>query len=114
MNNTIAHWDSRPPSHSARVRAIHRFDARGMHRVYGRGDRFGSRASFIMDIWTSTAGRLLMRFWSHCADIEERSFEIEGVPAISIPPRRVQLRSCDAWIPKTVRAAYDQWIKEGL
>ena len=45
---------------NATLEAIGHFDARGMRRVYGRGDHF--KRVFNMDIWKDRNDRLLARF----------------------------------------------------
>jgi len=51
MEDDLTYWDSKPPETDATVEEIDHFDARGMRRVYGRGDHFGRHRSFNMDIW---------------------------------------------------------------
>jgi hypothetical protein len=80
-------WDSTAPATQAQVEWIDYFDARGMRRVYGRGDHFGRNHIFNMDIWKTRDGRLLMRCWSQCDDIDGRSFQITGVDLSAIPAR---------------------------
>jgi hypothetical protein len=110
----LVQWTSESPSEDAEVEDIDHFDARGMFRVYGRGDHFGRHSSFHMDIWMTRDGRLMMRCWSLCADIGWRSFEIKGVDPVDIPERDKKVALSDSWVPKAVRRAYDQWIDEGF
>jgi hypothetical protein len=91
---------------------IGHFDARGMRRVYGRGDHFGRHRSFHMDIWLARDGSLLMRCWSRCGDIDWRSFEIRGVNATIITDREMSAPFQDSWVPDAVRQAYNRWISE--
>lgn len=87
------------------------FDARGMKRVYGRGDCLGRHHYFNMDIWATSSGRLLMRFWSRSSDIVGRSFEIFGInvaKSIILP----QFKMFEDWLPYIVREAYDTWIED--
>lgn len=114
MNPTIAHWNTKPPTTVANIESIATFDARGMRRVYGRGDRFGNRCSFTMDIWKTRDNRLFMRFWSHSVDIEDHSFEIQGVHVDNIPARGLKSSFPETWMPEAVRATYDQWIQDEL
>lgn len=53
-----------------------------------------------------------MRLWSHCQDIDERSFEIKGLDASEItkPIRGSVLE--DTWVPDIVRNTFNKWIDE--
>ena len=84
MEGNLTYWESDAPDTDAVVSEIEHFDARGMRRVYGRGDHFGRNWSFNMDIWKTRDERLLMRCWSRCEDIDWRSFEIKGVDLAEI------------------------------
>jgi hypothetical protein len=116
MNDTFAEWESvaseAPIADASSVEEIDPFDARGLRLVYGRRDHFGRHHSFNMDIWSTRDGRLLMRCWSQCADIDGRCFEIKGVNVAAIPRRDAKLGFQDSWIPQAVRRAYDTWIGE--
>ena len=112
MKEALIYWDSDPPDTNANVEEIDHFDARGMHRVYGRGDHFGIRCSFHMDIWKTSDERLLMRCWSRRQEVDWRSFEIMGVDFAEIPECHKCKGFLDIWVPGTVRQAYDQWINE--
>jgi hypothetical protein len=112
MEEVLIHWDSGPPDADAKVEEIHPFDARGMRRFYGRGDHFGRHHTFNMDIWMSRAGRLLMRCWSHCRDIDGRSFEIKGLDISEIPEPAKNACLQDSWVPNVVRNIYEEWIHE--
>ena len=96
----------------ARVEEIEHFDARGMRRVYDRGDNFDRHHSFNMDIWKARDGRLLMRCWSRCEDIDWLSFEIKGVDMVKIPVRDKKTGFEESWVPKAVRKAHALWIQE--
>lgn len=95
----LTFWESEIPATVATVEEIDHFDARGMQRVYGRGDHFGRHHSFNMDIWMARNGRLLMRYWSRYCDIDRRSFEITGVDLGGIPERQVTSPYEESWIP---------------
>lgn len=51
--------------HDARIKlaVIDDFNARGMKRVYGRGDQF-KNWTLNLDLWKNREGRLFARFWS--------------------------------------------------
>jgi len=108
----LSHWESDAPDTDALVSEIEHFDARGMRRVYGRGDHFGRHCSFNMDIWKTRDGRLLMRCWSRCEDIDWRSFEIKEVDLAEISESPKCTGFIESWVPGAVRQAYDQWISE--
>jgi hypothetical protein len=106
-------WDSEAPDIPVEIKEIDHFDARGLRRVYGRGDHFGRYKVFNMDIWKTGRGILLMRCWSHCDDIEWKSFEIRALDMNVIPKRKSLAGGfLDTWVPKLVRDEYEYWIKE--
>lgn len=112
MQKALIHWDSDPPRTDAEVEPIDHFDARGMRLVYRRGDHFGRHTNFNMDIWMTRAGRLLMRCWSRCQDIDGRSFEIKGLDTPEIPEPAKNAGLQDSWVPDAVRKTYNEWIRE--
>jgi len=54
----IVSWESEAPETTAIVEWCDHFVARGMRRVYGRGDHYGSCSghTFNMDIWKYSRG----------------------------------------------------------
>ena len=112
MKFDLTYWESKAPVTDARVEEIDYFDARGMRRVYGRGDHYGRHWCFNMNIWKTHDRRLLARFWSRCDDIDGRSFEIKGIDTAAIPRRNKQEHFQDSWVPKAIRKEYDQWIRD--
>jgi hypothetical protein len=112
MTYTRMRWGAPSPRYKGiKIEMIDDFDARGMRRMYGRGDWYGRHHHFNMDIWATPSGRLLMRCWSQCSDIYGRSFEIFGID-IEKSIIRPNNRLCDDWLPYIVREAYDTWIEE--
>jgi len=106
-------WDSDSPSMAAvNVEYIEQFDARGMRRVYGRGDKLGKKSSFNMDVWLARDGKLLARFWSRSDDVDGRSLEVLGIPGAAIPHRSPDSAFADAWIPEILREEYANWLEE--
>ena len=88
---------------------IGHFDARGMRLVYGRGDHFGRRSSFHMDVWFTRNGRLLARFWSHSNEVDWCSFEVIGFR--HEPPGKKKANDLNEdWVPQCLRDEYDSWI----
>lgn len=104
-------WDSdTPAATTASIQNIAWFDARGMRRVYGRGDHFGNGMTFNMDIWRDRDGRLLGRFWSRNAEVDGRSIEVIGIPPNAIPDRSPETAFSDRWIPQALRQEYEEWV----
>lgn len=112
MPNLRLHWDSSAPSSKVQIDEIPHFDARGMRRVYGRGDHFRRRETYNMDIWINRSGRLLMRCWSRCADADDCSFEIKGIAPSEIPEKDEREGFLDIWLPEVVRKTYEEWVEE--
>lgn len=106
-------WDSDDPAESPlTLMECDWFNANGMHRVYGRGDKVGSKARFNMDVWRDRTDRILIRFWSRSDDVDGRSFKLCGISS----KRSKSLASDgvlrDDWIPSVLRRAYEEWIEE--
>ena len=107
----MIHWEcSAPRSSRASIEYVDAFDARGMRRVYGRGDTFGHKAAYNLDVWLDRKGRLLARFWSRNQEVDTFSIEIHGISPQSIPRRSPDTAFSDAWIPKVLRDKYEDWI----
>jgi hypothetical protein len=102
----VVDWENQFTGAScATLHLVEHFDARGMRKVYGRGDHF--HRVFNMGIWRTRAGRLLVRFGSRNGDVDGECWEIIGVPdaqEIAGPPFD------DRWIPNCLREAYITWI----
>lgn len=106
-------WDTEiAPTTPIRIEHTAWFNACGMRRVYGRGDNFGGKCSFNMDIWLDRAGRLLARFWSRSNVVDGRSLEIVGLASAEIPDRKHDEAFEDSWIPQGLREEYEDWITE--
>lgn len=94
------------------VKSIDHFNARGMRRVYGRGDTFSLGGKRIykrnMDIWLTREGRLLARFWARDNEVDDESFEIIG---LSHPPLLEQNSGLsEEWVAQGLRKEYDDWL----
>ena len=111
MKEGLTYWNSKAPDTDVKVEEIDHFDARGMRLVYGRGDHFSRHTNFNMDIWMTRAGRLLMRCWSRCQEIDGRSFEITGLDTSKIPEPVKKVGLQDSWVPDAVRKTYNEWIR---
>ena len=112
MAEVFPFWESNPHPSDAEIDKIPDFDARGMRRVYGRGDTFGRHNTYNMDIWIHRSGRLLMRCWSRCSEAENRSFELKGITPSELPKKGENEGFLDTWLPKVVRKAYEEWVDE--
>jgi hypothetical protein len=112
MEDALTYWESEAPEMDVTMEEIDHFDARGMRRVYGRGDSFGRYRSFNMDIWKTRDERLLMRCWSRCREIDWRSFEIRGADLAEIPERGKSSGFQESWVPHATRLAYENWIED--
>lgn len=107
----VVSWESDPPqSVRLRIEEIDPFDARGMKRVYGRGDHFPGTPALNIDIWQSRSGRLFARFWSRGEDVDEYSYELHGIPPEAISNRDSDSAFSDAWLPKKFRKKYKDWV----
>jgi hypothetical protein len=108
-DTNVAYWEGiARPSRRVTVKYIDHFSARGMHRVYGRGDNFSGNPRLCMDIWRSAAGRLLVRFWSHGTEVDPVSYEIIGIPTDQHP--KLGPPYDESWVPQVLRREYERWI----
>jgi hypothetical protein len=103
---------SGPRGRGIKVKSIGHFNARGMRRVYGRGDIFPLDGQQTykrnMDVWLTREGRLLARFWALGSEVDDESFEIIG---LSHPPVREKEEGLsDEWVPQRLRNEYKAWV----
>lgn len=108
-------WFTAPPEIEPRivdVVEIDPFSAKGMRRVYGRGDHFGGGRTFQLDIWRNNHDQLFMRCWSHYGDYLPRSFSITGVKPQVNPKVDGKPDLREEWVPQIVRDAYNDWARE--
>ncbi len=107
-------WFTEPPvidPGTVDVVEIDPFSARGMRRVYGRGDHFGGGRTFQLDIWKNKHNQLFMRCWSHYSDYLPMSFLITGVNPQVNPKVDGKHDLREDWVPQIVRDAYDDWAR---
>jgi hypothetical protein len=105
----IVHWEiDGPDCTTIRVKAIVHFDARGMRRVYGRGDHVG-RLTFNMDVWKSAVGLLHVRFWSRSSEVDWESYQVMGMPS-DLLEVQVFENFDESWVPEKIRDEYDNWV----
>ena len=104
-------WDTKRPSRAGNLSLedIGSFNARGMRRIFGRGDMFPGLPGYNMDIWVARNGRVLIRFWSRGSYVDPCSFELHGlvVPAATLSGEK-QLD--EGVVPAIVRDRYDEWV----
>ncbi len=108
-------WSTEPPVVKpgiVNVVEIDSFSAKGMRRVYGRGDHFGGGRTFQLDIWKNKHDQLFMRCWSHYSDYLQRSFSITGVNTEVMPKVDGKPDLREEWVPQIVRDSYDDWARE--
>lgn len=106
--NTTCSWDSTPPDlKGVDAEEITDFDARGLRKVYGRGDTFYKHSPLNMELWLNKSGNLLMRCWSRSKYAPKRSFIILNFDISTIPDEG---KFEDFWIPEGIRTAYEDWV----
>ena len=106
----IISWDLPAPEWSATVELIDHFNARGMKRVYGRGDCFPNQCIYNMDIWKDKNNRLCMRFWSRGSDIDWESYEITGLKLDMERWSSKQFTLTEDLLPTEIRHEYENWV----
>lgn len=116
-------WDSEGPTDSAiSLEFIEHFDARGMRRVYGRGDFPPGRAKLEMDIWVDKQKRLYVRFSSRGQEVDWVSLEILGLNRGDFPDHTPMsnfngIRYIDfdeTWVPHCLKEEYNNWVLSEL
>ena len=109
------HWTAGPaerPRTKQQLNECATFDARGMHRVYGRGDHFQLRLK--LDIWVDRDGRLWMRLWSRSRPSDTVSYELIGMQLPLHAAKKGGKLLDDEWVPQIVRDTYQDWVMELL
>jgi hypothetical protein len=116
----VSVWETKPPKDGDLADLILTpwFSARGMLRVYGRGDNFpevygpGRRGFLIcnLDIWQRNDGRIFLRFQSNRKCLDAFSYELTGCKKVSQPDKQTGFD--DSWVPWIVRSDYDEWVEE--
>lgn len=103
MASPAVHWEHNiQHDPQITVEGIDHFNARGMHRVYGRGDRF-NHWTLNLDLWKNRDGRLLARFWSRSQEVDPESWEVIGQPDVGLP-------GDEQWVPQCLRQRYESWV----
>ena len=100
-----------PRGRGIKINRIAHFNARGMHRVYGRtvhqpvGNHTSQRN---IDVWLARDGRILARFWALGSEVDEESYEIIGLSYPPIKGKEVGLNQ--DWVPESLRDKYQEWM----
>jgi hypothetical protein len=115
----VVSWDNNGIKDSQiELHFIEPFDARGMRRLYGRGDHFPEwrsdlftrrRRAFNMDVWKDRNNRVFARFWSRSDDVDWCSYEIIGM-SLANYDRHATAPLDECWVPQCLRTEYDEWI----
>ena len=85
------------------------FNARGLHCLYQREDKFPKSPKLNMAVWTD-GKRLLARFWSRSQYVETESYEVLGINKNLLERLYDKVPESDDWIPQCLRDAYDDWV----
>jgi hypothetical protein len=105
MRNSIVMWEHQAQQDvEVTCEPIEGFNARGMTRLYGRGDHFGNR-TFNLDLWRSGDGRVLARFWSRSNEVDDESWAVTGGHADAQDEHQV---------PQCLRDRYDAWARSNI
>ena len=105
MRSSIVMWeDKAQPDAGVKLESVEGFSARGMTRLYGRGDHFGKR-TLNLDLWRSGDGRVLARFWSRSNEVDDESW---AVTAGQTDAQDEQL------VPQCLRDQYEVWARSNI
>jgi len=101
-------WSTRGPTgRRIRWQYTSHFSARGMRRLYGRSDVFGSWTA-NMEVWLAKDGRVFARFWSRSSDVDNLSYEVLG---LKVPPiAKGAHADGERWVPVCLRHEYEDWV----
>jgi hypothetical protein len=109
-------WNTQPRrSSKVELLDIDPFDARGMKRVYGRGDDYSQRGHvFNMSIWLAKDDRLFSRFWARSKGIRDKSLEVMGFNHKGLPLTYDAEKpfEIEVWASECLRDAYSYWIDD--
>lgn len=110
MNSSLVAWESAYRGEDGVAAEIPAFNARGLHRVYGRADHFPGRPKFNLDIWRDRNGRLLARFSSAGAEVDSETWQVSGAAASSLPTGAIG----EECVPNCLRQLYKAWVTANL
>ena len=104
-------WSTKPVARApkAQLDAIPPFSARGMRRIYGRGDHFPGLPTYNLDVWLTKERRIMVRFWSRGSFVDPCSYELRNgripVDTLSSVPAENE-----SHVPLALRAEYEDWV----
>ena len=105
MCSSFVTWDQKSKQDAGvTCESIEGFSARGMTRLYGRGDHFGKR-TLNLDLWRSGDGRVLARFWSRSNEVDWESWAVTGGQTDAQDEHPV---------PQCLRDQYDAWARSNI
>lgn len=105
MRSSIVVWDQKAQKDKGiTLEAVEGFSARGMTRLYGRGDHLGNR-TLNLDLWRSRDGRVLARFWSRSNEVDGESWAVSGGQADAQDEQQV---------PQCLRDQYEIWARSNI
>ena len=105
MSNAIVMWDEDAQQDAGvKLDAVEAFSARGMTRLYGRGDHFGGR-TLNLDLWRAGDGRVLARFWSRSNEVDDESWAVTGGQTDAHGEQQV---------PQCLRDQYEAWARSNI
>ena len=105
MRSSIVMWEHKAPQDAVvKLESVEGFNARGMTRLYGRGDHFGRR-TLNLDLWRSGDDRVLARFWSRSNEVDDESWAVTGGHADAQGEHQV---------PQCLRDRYDAWARSNI
>lgn len=110
MSSSLVTWESAYRGEDGVASEIPAFNARGLHRVYGRADHFPGRPKFSLDIWRDQTGWFLARFSSAGAGVDSEAWQISGMSADSLPADAIG----DEQVPQCLRQSYEAWVLANL
>ncbi len=105
MGSAFVTWDQKSKQGAGVTCApIEGFSARGMTRLYGRGDHFGNR-TLNLDLWEAGDGRVLARFWSRSDEVDDESWAVTGGQTDAKGEHQV---------PQCLRDQYEVWARSNI
>ena len=87
------------------------FNARGMERLHASGHLIhgenGRYCQYLVDIWSTKDGRILVKFSSRHADLDNYAYELKGLKRNNLPR---DAKDIETWIPKCVVDGFWNWV----
>jgi hypothetical protein len=81
-----------------------------LRRLHGEDAFAGTaRRVFHLDIWAAKDGRIRVRFWARSAELDDCSFEIQGLTVSDLSPKQLQDKM-GTWVPRVVHDEFEEWF----